>query len=186
MQSHVDHYRHSMFQESVNHVRQLLSGLAKEAETMLADKTDEVFVQMKRDYLSVLGGEIISHDGDILPKIQRQVRKETMHTIDGVEKMMKRVVGIEVEEATDDDDDLEKEDSEINLEDDVDNDETGTESENRSQTSSNHEGRPSKQPSDPLNNKNPTTKPQDWSLEEISSSPDSSEESEYPTASEER
>ena len=98
MNSHVAHYRQYMFQDSADHVKNLLKDLAKEVEAMMADKIDEVFVQMKRDYRSVLGGGEMPQNGEALPKVQRQVRKEIMQIIEGVEKMMSRVVGIEVQE----------------------------------------------------------------------------------------
>ncbi|KAL9124079.1 MAG: hypothetical protein Q9217_006557 [Psora testacea] len=103
MNSHVAHKRHAIFQDSVNHVKKLLNDLLQDVETMMADKTDEVFVQMKRDYRSVLGGGEVSQCGEVLPRVQRQVRKEVMQIVEGVEKMMSRVVGIEVEEAPDED-----------------------------------------------------------------------------------
>ncbi|KAL9637881.1 MAG: hypothetical protein Q9164_001922 [Protoblastenia rupestris] len=98
MNSHVAHYRQYMFQDSADHVKNLLKDLAKEVEAMMADKIDEVFVQMKRDYRSVLGGGEMPQNGEALPKVQRQVGKEIMRIIEGVEKMMSRVVGIEVQE----------------------------------------------------------------------------------------
>ena len=102
MNSHVAHHRLTMFQESADEVRRQLHLLVSEAEEALSEKIDEVFFQVKRDYRSVLGGGDQTKEGEILPKAQRQARKDTMRSIESVEKMMRRVVGLEVDEAEDD------------------------------------------------------------------------------------
>lgn len=101
MNSHVAHHRLTMFQESADEVRRQLHILVAEAEEVLSDKIDEVFVQVKRDYRSVLGGGDQPKEGELLPKVQRQVRKETMRSIEGVEKIMRRAVGLKVDEEED-------------------------------------------------------------------------------------
>ena len=68
MNSHVADRRHTMFQESAEHVRKLLTDLVKDVESMLAEKTDYVFVQMKRDYCSVLSGGEVPQNSETLPK----------------------------------------------------------------------------------------------------------------------
>lgn len=101
MNSHVAQHRLTMFQESADEVRRQLHILVSESEGLLSEKTDEVFLQVKRDYRSVLGGGEQPKEGEILPKAQRQVRKETMRSIESVERMMRRVVGLEVDETED-------------------------------------------------------------------------------------
>ena len=66
----------------------------------LDDKIDEVIIQIKRDYRSVLGGGDMSQVGEVLPRVQRQVRKEIKHMIEDVENMMRKVVGLEPEDST--------------------------------------------------------------------------------------
>ena len=100
MAEHVEQSRHTMFQDSANEVKRQLATLAHDVEETLADKTDEVFIQIKRDYRSVLGGGEVSQ-GEVLPRVQRQVRREIKRTIDGVERMMKKVVGLEAEDGSD-------------------------------------------------------------------------------------
>lgn len=97
MNDHIATCRLTMFQESALEVQHQLEQLLKEVENELADKTDEVFVQMKRDYRSVSGGGNVPQNGEVLPREARQVRKETRRTIEGVEKIMRRVAGLEVE-----------------------------------------------------------------------------------------
>ena len=101
MNSHVAQHRLTMFQESADEVRRQLQVLVAEVEEELSDKIDEVFFQVKRDYRSALGGGDQPKEGEILPKLQRQVRKETMRSIESVEKIMRRVVGLEVDESED-------------------------------------------------------------------------------------
>lgn len=100
MNEHVEQSRHTMFQESADEVRRQLETMVHDVGERLADKTDEVFIQIKRDYRAVLGGGNIAQ-GEVIPRVQRQVRKETKKTIDGVEKMMKKVMGLEVDESAD-------------------------------------------------------------------------------------
>ncbi|KAL8899294.1 MAG: hypothetical protein Q9207_006271 [Kuettlingeria erythrocarpa] len=100
MNEHVEQSRHRMFQESADEVRRQLDTMVHDVGERLADKTDEVFIQIKRDYRAVLGGGNIAQ-GEVIPRLQRQVRKETKKTIDGVEKMMKKVMGLEVDESAD-------------------------------------------------------------------------------------
>ncbi|KAG8526802.1 uncharacterized protein KY384_008231 [Bacidia gigantensis] len=100
MNSYVAETRHTMFQQSVDEVKSQLELLLEDAEGLLDDKTDEVFIQMKRDYRSVLGGGDVQQ-GKELPKAQRQVRREVKQILQNVENRMKRAIGLEVEEAED-------------------------------------------------------------------------------------
>lgn len=101
MSSHVEGQRDAMFKASADEVRNQLEDMVSSVEETLADKTDEVFMQIKRDYRAVLGGEDVPQ-GEVLPRVQRLVRKETKKTIDGVERLMKIAVGLEVEDLPDD------------------------------------------------------------------------------------
>ncbi|KAL8998150.1 MAG: hypothetical protein Q9188_006160 [Gyalolechia gomerana] len=101
MDDHVEHARYTMFQKSADEVKRQLAVLVHDVEETMADRTDEVFMQVKRDYRSVLGGGEVSQ-GEVLPRIQRVVRRDIKRTIDGVERMMKKVVGLEVDDSSDD------------------------------------------------------------------------------------
>ncbi|KAL8858213.1 MAG: hypothetical protein Q9178_005225 [Gyalolechia marmorata] len=100
MHDHVEANRDTMFQESANEVKRQLEEMVKDVEETLADKTDEVFIQIKRDYRAVLGGGDVPQ-GEVIPRVQRQVRKEIKKTIDGVERMINVVLGLEVDEIPD-------------------------------------------------------------------------------------
>ena len=106
MNSHVAQERHTMFQSSAENVKSRLSIMLKELEAFMNDKADEVYLAMRRDYNSVLGGGEVPQNGDILPKAQRLVRKEMMQIIDGVEKVFSKIAGLEF---TDEDDNDENE-----------------------------------------------------------------------------
>ena len=88
--------------------------MVKEAEESTADKTDEVFVQIARDYRSVLGGQDPKQQqqGEVLPRVQRLVRKEIRKLIGGVERRMKRAIGIEVEDEDEEEVESEADESE--------------------------------------------------------------------------
>ncbi|KAL9025304.1 MAG: hypothetical protein Q9196_005847, partial [Gyalolechia fulgens] len=103
MSNHVEQERHTMFQKSADEVKRQLAALVYDVGEQLADKADEVFIQIKRDYRSVFGGGQVSQ-GDVLPRIQRMVRRDIKRTIDGVERMMRKVVGLEVDGSSDFDD----------------------------------------------------------------------------------
>ena len=98
MNGHVAHERHTMFQQSADSVRNRLRDLVKHVDELMSDKTDEVFIQMKRDYRSIVGGANVPQDGELLPKDQRLARKEVMKVIRGVEKTFMKVAGLSVKD----------------------------------------------------------------------------------------
>lgn len=98
MQAHVDRERHVMFQQSADEAKRRLTEMVEGARTTMSDRIDEVFVAMRRDYRSVLGGGGGDTQSDILPKPQRLLRKQVMATLDGVEQLFKIALG----QATDD------------------------------------------------------------------------------------
>lgn len=110
MNSHVAQERHTMFKSSAENVESRLSVMLKELEVHMNDKADEVYIAMRRDYNSVLGGGDVPQNGEILPKTQRLVRKEMMRIIDGVEKIFRKIAGLEVK-----DEDVEEEDKHSSL-----------------------------------------------------------------------
>ncbi|KAL8820149.1 MAG: hypothetical protein Q9223_001566 [Gallowayella weberi] len=114
MKDHVETNRHTMFQESAQEVKRQLQATVKDIEETLADKMDEVFIQIKRDYRAVLGDGDVP-EGEVLPRVQRLIRKDIKRTIDGVERMMRIAVGLEVEDIADTvkaEDEITKSDSE--------------------------------------------------------------------------
>ena len=97
MHEHVDQVRHTMFSESTEEVRNRLKIMLRQIEELMANKADEVFMQMSRDYRSVLGGGDVVHES-MMPKWQRGMRKDVKAVIDNAEKIFKRIAGVDVEE----------------------------------------------------------------------------------------
>lgn len=97
MHAHVDQERHVMFQQSADEAQRRLMEMIEEVIMTMSDRMDEVFVAMRRDYRSVLGGG--DTQGEMLPKSQRLLRKQVIATLDGVEKLFKTALG----QAADDD-----------------------------------------------------------------------------------
>ncbi|KAL8789297.1 MAG: hypothetical protein Q9213_001220 [Squamulea squamosa] len=97
MTHHIEANRNIMFQASADEIKRQLGEMVKDVEETLADKTDEVFMQIKRDYRAMLGGGDVPQ-GEVIPRVQLQVRRDIKKTIDGVERMMKIAVGLKVED----------------------------------------------------------------------------------------
>ena len=104
MNGHVEEERHTMFEQSTEEVKERLTALVRSVEEAMLNKADEVFMQIRRDYLAVLGGTE-APTGEFMPKWQRTMRQEVMEVIGGCEKAFKKVVGIEDEEDHEDHDD---------------------------------------------------------------------------------
>ena len=97
MNGHVAQQRHTMFGESAEKVKSSLSQLIKTVEGQMGDKTDEVFISMRRDYRAVLGdGEI--KEAEMLPRPQRLCRKEIKSIIDGVKRIFEKLVNGDLDE----------------------------------------------------------------------------------------
>ncbi|KAL8946391.1 MAG: hypothetical protein Q9222_007206 [Ikaeria aurantiellina] len=93
MDAHLSERRFSMFQESVDKVQNQLLAMIKTHEQELGDRVDDVFLAIRRDYLSVLGaGEV--PEGEILPKSQRILRAEVLGILDTVENAFRTVAGL--------------------------------------------------------------------------------------------
>lgn len=92
---HIANERHTMFQASADKVKISLVQLVKTVEEQLGDKTEEVFVSMRRDYRAVLGAGDVK-EGEILPRNQRLCRKEIKSVIEGIQKIFERVVNGEL------------------------------------------------------------------------------------------
>lgn len=99
MTEHVERNRQTMFQASADEVQRQLKAMVHDVEELLADKIDSVFMAVKRDYGNLLGGGV--PQGQVLPRLQRQVRREINKTIDGVERVMQKIIGVEVEASDD-------------------------------------------------------------------------------------
>ena len=97
MDDHVEQERHVMFRQATEEIKRRLSTMVRQVEETMNNRADEVFVTMRRDYRSVLGGPD-APQGQLLPKSERQMRKEVMHIIEGTEKRFRQVTGLKGEE----------------------------------------------------------------------------------------
>lgn len=97
MNTHVEAERHSMFERSTGEVKERLTTMVRSVEETMLNEADEVFMQIRRDYLAVLGGTEAAQ-GEHMPKWQRTMRQEVLDVISGSEKVFKKIVGIEDEE----------------------------------------------------------------------------------------
>ena len=104
MHGYVDQERFTMFERSAENVENRLRKLIQDVESMMAEKADEVFVYLKRDYRAALGDVDAGQAGELLPREQRQVRREIMRMIDWVENTFRKVAGLPIREDIDRDD----------------------------------------------------------------------------------
>lgn len=100
MNAHVDHQRRIMFVESAEAAQKRLEALVKQVEAMMSERVMEVFVAMRRDYRSVLGGAEESQ-GELLPKAERLMRKEVIRILEDIERMFTDVLDGKVGENAD-------------------------------------------------------------------------------------
>ncbi|KAI4715999.1 hypothetical protein E4T48_07804 [Aureobasidium sp. EXF-10727] len=72
MTNHVTAQKDSMFQRATQVVRDMIKNLIKDVEENMANRTDQVFVGMRRDYLQVLSN--VRVDDIEMPKWERSLR----------------------------------------------------------------------------------------------------------------
>ena len=72
MTNHVTAQKDTMFQRATQVVRNMIMDLIKDVEEHMANRTDEVFVGMRRDYLQVLSN--VRVDDLTMPKWERSLR----------------------------------------------------------------------------------------------------------------
>ena len=97
LNAHVDTVRHEMFLDSCNGVRAKLEAMIGHVEELMANKADELFVSISRDYRSVFGSNH-APQGDMMPRWQRSMRQEIKAVIGRANKIFKQAAGIEVED----------------------------------------------------------------------------------------
>jgi len=96
MASHVDQERHTMFRYATEAVKQRLTQMCRAVEEQMSNKADEVFLQMRRDYMTTIGGAHLSQ-GDLMSKAERTMRKDVLSILDGADDQFKAVLKGEVE-----------------------------------------------------------------------------------------
>jgi hypothetical protein len=75
MTSHVDQHRQTMFRESTEEVKKHLKQMCGQVEEQMMNKVDEVFVLMRRDYMTVITGQHMPQ-GHVMPKWERSMKAE--------------------------------------------------------------------------------------------------------------
>lgn len=90
MEEHIDSNREDMFSESVNEVKNRLDLMCDEVESGMANKADDVYQAMSRDYLSVMGGSKLP-DGQAMPRWERKLRGDVLQVIEGRDDIVFKV-----------------------------------------------------------------------------------------------
>ncbi|TAQ85772.1 hypothetical protein B7494_g5916 [Chlorociboria aeruginascens] len=81
MLAHIDNNRSVMFAEACQRVKDRLSIMCRAVEEIMSNKTDEVFMLMRRDYLTVINGALVPQ-GELMPKWERQLRAAVSKAIE--------------------------------------------------------------------------------------------------------
>lgn len=98
MAEFVQEKKATMFANSVDYVRNLITDMLKSVKDMLLERIDHVFLEVQRDYTGVVIGQEDGNDKDTaLPREQRACRKEILVHVDSAEMVFKRAVGLETE-----------------------------------------------------------------------------------------
>lgn len=98
MGEHIEAERHTMFETSGQTIQKLLEDTIRDVKAEMDERIDEVYLQLCRDYRSVLGGGDQPDQGQMLPKAQRLARKQIIRVIDTVETRFTRVIEGRIDE----------------------------------------------------------------------------------------
>jgi hypothetical protein len=74
-----------MFRESTREVKDHLKEMCRKVEEEMSNKADEVFILMRRDYMTVITGAHMPQ-GQVMPKAERLARSEIAMIIRRVEE----------------------------------------------------------------------------------------------------
>jgi len=87
MEGYIDAQRQTMFTTSTTEVKKHLDKMCREIENQMADKVDEIFLLMRRDYLSVITGTQLdgSRDAAKWSKAERSLRAEVAQILTGID-----------------------------------------------------------------------------------------------------
>lgn len=80
MAGHVDRERHTMFTASAEAVKLELANMCREVDDLMASRTDEVYMLLRRDYMTVIGGAQLPH-GAVMPKWERDMRRSVAQLV---------------------------------------------------------------------------------------------------------
>jgi hypothetical protein len=91
MNNHITAQKDVMFQRATQAVRNMVTELVKAVEEHMADRTDQVFVGMRRDYLQVLSN--VRVDDVAMPKWERSLRSKVEEIIQQSEEAFEAIIG---------------------------------------------------------------------------------------------
>ncbi|KAF2660783.1 hypothetical protein K491DRAFT_711373 [Lophiostoma macrostomum CBS 122681] len=101
MHDHVDRERHRMFKNATLTVQNhLLNAMCRALKEMMESKADEIFVMMRNDYMTVLGGVKVDQNA-IVSKEERNLRAKIKALLQTVDEQFKSLVGGDVEDPVD-------------------------------------------------------------------------------------
>ncbi|KAM0162373.1 hypothetical protein ACHAQE_003816 [Botrytis cinerea] len=84
LHAQIDQKRNFIFKESCDEVKRSLDKMCRRVEESMNNKTDEVYLLMRRDYLQVLNGAQVG--GKIMPKWERHMRLQVARALETYEK----------------------------------------------------------------------------------------------------
>ncbi|KEQ76888.1 hypothetical protein M436DRAFT_78624 [Aureobasidium namibiae CBS 147.97] len=90
MTNHVEAQKDTMFQRATQVVRNMIMDLTKDFEEHMANRTDQVFVGMRRDYLQVLSN--VRVDDITMPKWERSLRNKVEDIIQQSEENFEAIL----------------------------------------------------------------------------------------------
>ncbi|KAF2433236.1 hypothetical protein EJ08DRAFT_647607 [Tothia fuscella] len=84
MTGHVSSIANTVFKHATETVRAALKSMTLEVENEMSDKTDEVFRDVKKDYMTVITG-IKLPEGYVMPKAEGHMREQVAHAVKNAE-----------------------------------------------------------------------------------------------------
>ncbi|KAH7117730.1 hypothetical protein B0J11DRAFT_90327 [Dendryphion nanum] len=102
MLSHVEANRHKMFKSATETITNHLKQMCRDLEEKMANKADEVFANMQKDYLTVLGGVSVDQ-ATAMPESERAIRKQVQALLFTVDPQFESLADDELEQEVKDD-----------------------------------------------------------------------------------
>lgn len=93
MTSQVGQTKDTMFDDCINHIRDLIKKMLRGTREHLLEKVDEVYLAIEREYTSVVIGQDTRASG-ALPREQRVLRKNVLEIVDGADYKFQQAVGL--------------------------------------------------------------------------------------------
>lgn len=86
MVNHVEQERYRMFHDATRTVENHLAQMCKALQDSMEAKADEIFVQMNRDYMSVLAGRDVQELVTVQGRGEHRLRREVQELLNGVDE----------------------------------------------------------------------------------------------------